>query len=242
MAANPVAFGVKVLKRLLLPKGHHLIRLRGGVGRGLLMSLDLSFQLQRLVGLDEREVMAEVRRLSRSCSTLIDVGANDGYYTLAFLGSQARKVVACEPGPIVSLLLANAAANGFVPGERLYIEQRMIGGMPGEVAVTELIDGLPGPIFLKVDIDGGELELLQSAALSSRLGELSWLIETHSADLETNCLQWLRGRGYKVRVVRNAWWRSLIPERRPLDLNRWLIAEPKAPKAKVALLSHEPNP
>jgi hypothetical protein len=227
MASSRLASGINTLRRVLLPRERRLVRLRGGVSRGLVMSLDLGSQLQRLVGLDEREIMRDVMRLSRACSTLIDVGANDGYYTLAFLGSQAYKVVACEPGPSTSRLIANAAANHFIPGDRFRIERRMIGGMPDGLRAAELIEGLPGPILLKVDIDGGELELLESVAGSPRLGELNWVIETHSADLEDDCIGWLRSRDYTVRIVRNAWWRSVVPEQRPLDLNRWLVAEPR---------------
>ena len=36
------------------------------------------------------------------------MGANDGYYTMSFLPSQAERVVACEPGPVANLLFRNA--------------------------------------------------------------------------------------------------------------------------------------
>jgi len=32
----------------------------------------------------------------------------------------------------------------------------------------------------------------------------------------------LRERGYKTKIIRNAWWRLFIPELRPLEQNRWL--------------------
>ena len=190
------------------------------------MELDLSNQSQRYWGLDERELVAAFRRLIPSCRSLIDVGANDGYYTMAFLQSDAARIVACEPGPAMEQLLANARANGYATGERFIAEQRFVGNCADCVSIAELVRDLPRPVFLKVDIDGGEGELLQSAEGCDCLNDLRWLIETHSKELEAECIAWLEAHGYKTRIIYNAPWRVLLPEQRPIPHNRWLIAEP----------------
>lgn len=216
----------QVIKRLLIPKGRRLRRLRGGIAQGMLMELDLAHQLQRHWGLDERELMAVFRRLIPSCKSLVDIGANDGYYTMAFLQSSADRVVACEPEPSMDRLLANAQANGYRTNKRFTAVRRFIGEGEDYLSVTDLVKDLPRPIFLKVDVEGGEMALLKGAGACPFLLDMRWLIETHSKELEEQCLAWLNSHGYRTRIIHNASWRLLLPEQRPLAHNRWLVAEP----------------
>ncbi|HET6371656.1 MAG TPA: hypothetical protein VFG95_10690 [Nitrospiria bacterium] len=215
-----------LVKRLLLPKGRKLRRLRGGLAKGMSMEIDLACQFQRYMGLDERELLGHFRRLIPSCRSCVDVGANDGYYTIAFLKSSAERVVACEPGEISGQLLENALANGYRPNERFVVERRLVGSGNEMLSAADLVQGLPRPVILKVDVDGGEFDLLNSAETCPFLSELFWVIETHSEELETRCINWLRSHGYRTTAVLRASWRILLPERRPLPHNRWLIAEP----------------
>ncbi|HEX7997136.1 MAG TPA: hypothetical protein VF528_01870 [Pyrinomonadaceae bacterium] len=216
----------QAIKRMLVPSGRQLRRLRGGLAKGMLMELDLAHQSQRYWGLDERELIAAFRRFIPACRSLIDVGANDGYYTMAFLQSNAERVVACEPGPPMEQLILNARANGYETGERFTAERRFVGLGDGFVSISDLVKDLPKPVFLKVDIDGGEVELLRSAEGCDHLSDLRWLIETHSKELEAGCIEWLEAHGYQTRIIYNAPWRVLLPEQRPIEHNRWLVAEP----------------
>src|SRR5438552_18620213 len=96
---------LRAIAKSVLPRGRKLRRIKGGLIKGMMMELDFSSQSQRYLGLDERELLASMRKLIPRCSSLIDVGANDGYYTLAFLRSQAKRVIACEPGRAMNRLL-----------------------------------------------------------------------------------------------------------------------------------------
>src|SRR6476660_5629982 len=129
--------GVKrVLKTHLLPSDRRLRRLRGGIAGGSMMYLDLQSQLQRYLGLDEREIIKPMRGLIGKSETLIDIGANDGYYTMAFLQSSAASVVACEPGPAVNEMIANAKANGYSVGDRFQIIRAPIGTSVGCIPIS----------------------------------------------------------------------------------------------------------
>lgn len=211
---------------MLISEGRQLRRLRGGLAKGMRMELDLAHQSQRYWGLDERELLSSFNRLIPACQSLIDVGANDGYYTLAFLKSAARKIIACEPYPAKEQLLANVKANGYEGDARFALEERPIGLEAGFLSIADLVKDLPAPIFLKVDIDGGEADLLKSAEGSPRLRDLRWLIETHSKELEEQCVAWLEANGYRTKIIPNARWRFFLPEERLVEHNRWLIAEP----------------
>jgi hypothetical protein len=200
--------------------------MRGGLAGGMLMELDLRSQSQRYWGFDEREILGPIRELATGCRTLVDVGANDGYYTMAFLKTPVERVVACEPGPVVDRLLSNAAANGYHLNDRFTIVSKPIGLGAGCLTITELLEDLPRPIMLKVDIEGAEYDLLRSAEDCRFISETRWLIETHAAELETRCSEWLSAHGQRTRIIDNARWRVLLPERRPLAHNRWLTATP----------------
>jgi hypothetical protein len=139
---------------------------------------------------------------------VIDVGAGDGYETLAYAKIGAT-VHAFESSPeALARLNANLNLN---PQLARLIEVHPHAFPEGDV---------PEAAFAKVDVDGGERLVLESLTHVPAL-----LIETHSADIEGECLAFLGGRGYVCRVIENAWWRPLWPEWRPIEHNRWLIAE-----------------
>ena len=217
----------KSLKECFLPRGRKLRRLRGGLAKGMLMESDLRDQLQLYLGLYEREIRRYLLRLMPRCVTCVVIGAHEGYYTLAFLRSGAQRVVACEPAPVVERLFRNAEFNGYRLNGYFSVERRFIGEGEGKewLTVADLVLRLPRPILLKVAIEGGEFCALQSAEGCPFLGELCWVIETHSKELEAKCEYWLRSHGYRPRIIRNAVWRKLMPEKRPAPHNRWLIAD-----------------
>jgi hypothetical protein len=77
---------------------------------------------------------------------------------------------------------------------------------------------------VKADVEGAEADVLRGADAFMRRGGVAWLIETHSAPLEAECLAILRGRGYDPRVITPAWWRVVVPEARPIPHNQWIVA------------------
>ena len=80
------------------------------------------------------------------------------------------------------------------------------------------------PGFVKIDVDGAELDVLESGSNLLTGGKLDILIETHSASLEERCIHWLSNHHFVWRVIKNAWWRFAVPETRPIAHNRWLWA------------------
>lgn len=190
------------------------------------MQLDLQCQLQRYLGLDERELLASIKEMLPYSDTLVDIGANDGYYTMAFLRSGAKRVIACEPGIAMNTLLANAEVNDYKPDDRFTIERRLVGSQQQMISVSDLLRDRPQPILLKVDVDGGEFDILRSAEGYPDLPALWWIIETNSEVLEVQCQQWLKEHNFKTEIIRNASWRRFIPEQCPLSHNRWLVGKP----------------
>ena len=81
------------------------------------------------------------------------------------------------------------------------------------------------PIFIKMDIDGGELEALQSCTSILTNKTCLLVIETHSDQLEKDCIFHLSNLGYNCKIIPNAWWRIFLPELRPIEHNHWFYAK-----------------
>ena len=216
----------KYFKHLLFPDLNKQ-KILSGPARGMFVKYDVNHRSQHLLGLYEREIYPYLKKGIQKSTVLIDIGANDGYYVLAFLKS-GKKVIACEPGQISDELIYNSNLNGFYESQNFIIEKRMIGStistefVSGELLVKKVQEST----FFLVDIDGGEYDLLGSCGKDFDHSASAWLIETHSKELEDLCSDFLKKRNYKVTIIKNAWWRKIIPEQRPLVHNRWLYAEP----------------
>ncbi|MGC1188530.1 MAG: FkbM family methyltransferase [Candidatus Acidiferrales bacterium] len=192
------------------------------------MQLDLANHSQRWLGLQERELLGWVRKLARDINTAIDVGASEGVYTIYFLArTPAQKIYAFEPSPeCLREVEENLALNNMAGDQRLDVIAKKVGDSAAEgwTTLDSLISTIVPPCLVKVDIDGGESDLLKGASRCLSLPGVRWIIEVHSKALEQDCLRVLNETGYHVEIVHNAWWRHVIPELRPGELNHWLVA------------------
>jgi hypothetical protein len=216
------------LKTWLLPAGKSPRRLPLGLLAGLTMELDFAHQSQRWLGLQEREVYGWIRRLSKGIRTAVDVGANDGMYTLYFLSSTpAKRVLSFEPSPeSLAELRTNLALNRLSRDVSLEVVPKKVGcAIDGDwTTLDSLAESIELPCLVKVDIDGGEADMLRGAYNLLCSSDTRWIVEVHSKALERDCLRILRDAGYQTHVIPNAWWRHIVPELRPSEVNHWLVA------------------
>lgn len=213
------------LKNAFLPAGKRPHRALFGLYSGLLLDVDLRHNTQLLLGLLERETYGCITEAAGRCHWAIDVGAGTGELVLRLLkGSPAEVVIAVEPkAEAREAILQNLRLNGLDAG-RLEIKDCCLGQTQGSHFST--LDALAMPLsgrgFIKIDVDGAEVDVLQSGNHSLARGNLDLLVETHSAALERGCLELLEQNGFSCHVIKNAWWRTLLPELRPIAHNRWL--------------------
>jgi hypothetical protein len=219
------------LKKLLLPSGQSGRTIRMGILSGVAMNLDFAHHTQRWLGLQERELNKWLRHLSIGIRTAIDVGANDGMYTLYFLvKTQAQRVITFEPAiDCINQLKENLVLNGYENDPRLELVPQSVGAEADEQDVTldSYLNSIQFPCLVKVDIDGGEALLLEGARQLLASSGVGWIVEVHSPALQRQCLEIFRRANYRTVVVRNAWWRHILPELRPGDLNQWIVALPR---------------
>jgi hypothetical protein len=216
------------LKRRVLPQGKAPRVIRTGLFSGIRVDLDFAHHTQLWLGLQERELAGWFRRFSAGISTAIDVGANEGLYTLYFLAkTSAQKVLAFEPeAENLFHLERNLALNQLASGPRLELVRKFVGATVGRefTSLDAFSAAITPPCLVKVDIDGGEVDLLRGAPMLLRAPSVRWIIEVHSVELEKQCLEILHAANYRTVVVPNAWWRVFLPELRPIAHNRWLVA------------------
>jgi methyltransferase FkbM-like protein len=217
----------QLAKRLVFGRGERPRTVWFGVGRGCRFVIDPAHKSQRIVGLDEAELAAGFRRNASRARTFIDVGASDGYYPVVALRlNPSLTAVGCEPQTdLERRAWENYRLTFPAGGPRMEWVAKPVGDGPGQVALDDLAAGRPGPVFVKIDVDGGEVGVLRSGPGVLARADCALLVEVHSRPLEEGCVEGLRAAGYHCRVIPNAWWRRLVPEHRPIGWNRWVAAD-----------------
>jgi hypothetical protein len=129
-----------------------------------------------ILGSQELELRAAIDSIiARDYRTILNIGAADGYYAigLAMRAPQAR-IEAFEALPELHPVIARTAAvNGVA--SRIAIEGTCNPGLLGaRLAAVE------GPVLILMDIEGGEIELLDPGA-TPELARADILVETHDA-------------------------------------------------------------
>lgn len=206
------------IKSAIIPHGRMPRVIVGGLFRGLRMDIDFGCDTQVYLGLWEREIADWTRKLSKGAKTGLDIGCSRGLYALYLLKHTKAKVFAFDPDPHSALRFRRSVALNTVQTSRLEFRQESVGS---ELSLDSLLP-LEYPLFVKMDIDGGEVEALRTASQLIH-ADSRWIIETHSPELECECTEILGRAGMQVRIVGHAWWRRIIPEMRAMDC-RWLTA------------------
>lgn len=219
---------VSTLKRHLVPAGTRSRTIPFGLYRGLELNIDFSFQTQLFLGLWERETYGPIRSAVGEARWLVDVGAGSGELCLYFLSRQpAGTAIAIEPNEAERRrLAANVAINERILRSGLQVLGAFAAASPspGCVTLDQLDVNHDQCGFVKIDVDGHEVEVLAGAARLLSNGPRRVLVETHSLELERQVVDILQRHAFAVTVIDNAWWRSLVPEHRPIGHNRWVYA------------------
>ena len=91
-------------------------------------------------------------------------------------------------------------------------------------SIDRMLPDLRLPAVFKVDVDGGAMDVFRGAEQTLRKDGCMILLETHTADLERECDAFLKGLGYKTRIIKPGWYRSFLPEGRIIEHNQWMVA------------------
>jgi hypothetical protein len=222
---------VSRVKSLLVPDVSRVRPILLGLYKGIYLDTNPIFQTQLILGLWERETYGVIRQAAAKAEWFIDLGAGKGELCMFFARrKQVLRIIAIEPNHSeAQTLLANLNYNNIDPN-RVELLEKFCGSASDDMFVKidqlGIIPSARG--FIKIDVDGFELDVLRSGQQLLSQGNADLLVETHSGELEKGCIEFLEEMDYTCRVIKNAWWRLLIPEQRPIEHNRWFYAEKKA--------------
>jgi len=229
---NSVSFRpLSQVKGLFVKPGRRPLRVAGGLFRGMTLEIDLQHQTQVYFGLYETETFSVIKKSASNAAWAVDVGAGAGELSIYFLRQpRCRMIYAFEPQATeVELFRQNVLLNGLQGDQRLVILEKFAGPADGtkSLPIDQLQLDLGAKGFLKIDVDGYEVDVLESAKKTLQEAKPDVLVEVHYKQLEAACIDILKAYGYGVRVIPNAWWRIFVPERRPIEHNRWIFATEK---------------
>ncbi|MDF2118183.1 FkbM family methyltransferase [Roseiarcaceae bacterium H3SJ34-1] len=197
-----------------------------GIFKGLKLSLNLASQTQIYLGLWERETYPAIEKAANSATWFVDVGAGAGELCCYFAKRpNVNRIYAIEPQRS-ELVLAkqNASLNAIPDGKIDYLQKRVSPDAADDAIKLDDLALGEGPGFIKIDVDGFEMEVLRSGPNLLARKNVTLLIETHTVLLEKECISFLQSMGYSCVIIYNAWWRSIFPEKRTIEHNRWLSA------------------
>lgn len=176
------------------------------------------------LGIAERQMQRIVADNVGPGDVVYDIGANYGLYTLHFskLVGESGQVFAFEPAPKVAfgirmhlelnrihnvtvLQKAVAGRNGrmqFRASEHAcvgHLDEHGDLNVP-TITLDRVVETLPPPSAIKMDIEGAEVDALRAASQCFRRYRPNLFLSTHFGS-STTCCELLRSWGYGIRLV-----------------------------------------
>jgi FkbM family methyltransferase len=211
--------------RLLPGSGQQRLRVKSGPAEGLIFDLNPRWEHSAWEGSYEHPVQQEFVRFATPGAIVYDIGANFGFYSLLGARIGAR-LIAFEPDKSNAATLARHATLNhlqdriqLVPSAVFSYTGEISLELPGEpgthgnaravlvptnratvcVSCTTLDDFTalnPAPDLVKMDVEGGESDVLRGANRTFRMLRPVLLCEIHDGENASFAHEWLRERGY----------------------------------------------
>jgi hypothetical protein len=171
---------IRNFPKLLLPNRPLPMRILCGPFRGARLMLNPRNSLRKVFGLYERELNNWLAAALQCCDRVLDVGANDGYFTFGCMAAfgrlgKAGEIIAFEPEQeYVNLLQESIDKQPPEIRRQITIMRTLAAGQTSPE--TTMLDSVRWRIgdpesraqtLIKIDVEGAELEVLN--------GALSWL-------------------------------------------------------------------
>lgn len=219
------------LLKKLLPDHPVPLRVLRGPFRGSRPVMNPRHSLRKVAGLYERELNSWIEAALRKTRTVIDVGANDGYFCFGCAAAYRRlgksgNIVAIEAQEQHIRKLESSLgteSSGTVPIELVHA---FAGATEGDGYVT--LDGLDGSIprtdaLIKIDVEGAEIDVLDGAKGWMHPSNL-FVIEVHREDFLKVIADRFRDAGMPVMQINQQPHPILGRECRDVE-NWWLVSD-----------------
>jgi hypothetical protein len=199
---------------------------RGGVFRGRPRG-----SLRKVFGLYEHELNSWLSAVLPTVDDVIDVGANDGYFTFGCAAALLRygksgRIVAWEPDLQFQEGLGQRAAHCKKAGLEIIVMPLFAGSRAD--ATTGRLDrftppGIKRRCLIKIDVEGAEIDVLSGAGHWLQPQNV-FLIEVHDQSFIAPLTEMFDDHGIRTRLINQQPLRILGRENRSLN-NWWLVSE-----------------
>lgn len=196
---------------------------------GMTLELDPRVQADVVIDAYERRVSDAIRRELRAGDVAFDVGSHFGYFALLMSTAVGRggRVVCFEPDlQVFATLERNIERNAPALGDGVIPVNVAVAGSAGSrrfargghtsrgslsdagdvvvdaITLDDAVARYGAPRLVKIDVEGGELQVLDGAPLLLERASATFVIEIHSPALGRACTGRLRAHGYDVVDVR----------------------------------------
>lgn len=198
----------------------------------------------KLFGTYETELNGVWEGLTSSIATVVDIGADDGYYAvgLARMNPNIRAVAVECDHTRCELIQKNVDKNQVSDRVDVVCRRLEVG-----TELLHMLDALVDPILIMCDIEGSEYLLFDAQTLTELFQRrISVIVETHIDEQSEKCLiESMRVSGYIVTTInqdrskiikteRMNWFSALgcnlftrrwTDESRGMQFNRWVVGQ-----------------
>jgi len=178
------------IRNLLLPKGRRPWTVRGGRLKGMRLMLDLHLGTQPWRGVYETRLQEWLVEYARPGDCCLDIGAAEGHFTLLMgkLVGPTGVVFAFEPTPAVRSIQENFDLNPAVSLAKLHVLHAFVtanAGAEKSVCIDQMIAQrkISRVDVVKIDVDGAEVDVLESMKRALAEFHPHLFIEVHSKEL-----------------------------------------------------------
>ena len=214
------------LKRLL-PDRPVPMRVLRGPFRGARVVMNPRASLRKALGLYEHELNGWIESAMRQVTRVLDVGANDGYFTFGCAAAFRRLGIAGEiigfeaQAQHVRKLRSSVAAQE-AGGVSIDIRHAFVGDRTGNefFALDDLTITDRSKTLVKIDVEGAEEAVIAGAASWLQPGNL-FVIEVHHAEFIERLKTTFRSQGLSLDLVEQQPLPILGREER--DPNNWWL-------------------
>jgi hypothetical protein len=226
---------VKKFLKSLLPDRAVYAWILCGPFRGARIVMNPQSSMRKIFGLYEHELNGWLESALRRCDRVLDVGANDGYFTLGCAAAFRRlgkrgEIIAFEPQRQHMESLRDSVSKRADGAVQITLCETFVGRESGDG--TSTLDAIrwcsenPGDrtnTLVKIDVEGAELEVLSGA--SSWLNSTNYFaIEVHEEYFLDRITHLFASRGLRLRRIDQAPLPLLGRERRA-ETNWWLVSD-----------------